>query len=74
MEIRGNTVLITGGCGGIGMAIGREFLKLGKKIILCDLIIEKGLENLLFNLIYCTNSKNIIITCFQSIRWLAQNV
>ncbi|MBW2147777.1 MAG: SDR family oxidoreductase [Deltaproteobacteria bacterium] len=44
MEIRGNRVLITGGCGGIGTAIAREFLKLNTKVILCDLNIETGLE------------------------------
>ncbi len=44
MEVRGNIALITGGCGGIGMAIAKEFLKLNKKVILCDLNIEKGLE------------------------------
>jgi len=44
MKIRGNTVVITGGCGGIGMAVAREFLKMNKKVILCDLNIEKGLE------------------------------
>jgi 3-oxoacyl-[acyl-carrier protein] reductase len=44
MKIRGNTVVITGGCGGIGMAVAREFLKLNKKVVLCDLNIEKGLE------------------------------
>jgi len=44
MKIRGNTVVITGGCGGIGMAVAREFIKFNKKVVLCDLNIEKGLE------------------------------
>lgn len=44
MEIRGNVVLITGGCGGMGIAMAKEFCKFQKKIILCDLNIERGLE------------------------------
>jgi 3-oxoacyl-[acyl-carrier protein] reductase len=44
MEIRGDVVLITGGCGGMGIAMAKEFCKFQKSIILCDLHIERGLE------------------------------
>lgn len=44
MEIRGRRVLITGGCGGMGMAMAGEFLQYGLEVILCDLRVEKGLE------------------------------
>jgi 3-oxoacyl-[acyl-carrier protein] reductase len=44
MEIRGKVILITGGCGGMGIAMAKEFRKFNKKIILCDLHIEKGLK------------------------------
>ncbi len=36
MEIKGSSVLITGGCGGIGTAIAEAFLKLDKHVTLCD--------------------------------------
>lgn len=36
MEIHGKAVLITGGGGGIGSALGREFRSYGCRVILCD--------------------------------------
>ena len=56
MEIRGNVVLITGGCGGMGIAMAKEFSKFQKKVILCDLNIERGLQ-------LAKDSKNI--SCLQ---------
>lgn len=35
MEIKGNTVIITGGTSGIGLAFAKEFLKAGSKVIIC---------------------------------------
>ena len=35
MKISGNTVLITGGATGIGLAYAEEFLKAGSKVIIC---------------------------------------
>ena len=35
MEIKGNTVVITGGTSGIGLAFAKEFLKAGSKVIIC---------------------------------------
>ena len=35
MEISGNTVLITGGATGIGLAMAESFLEAGSKIIIC---------------------------------------
>jgi 3-oxoacyl-[acyl-carrier protein] reductase len=42
MQITGHSVLITGGCGGIGLATARRFLNQGKFVILLDKDIEKG--------------------------------
>ena len=36
MQIHGKTVLITGGGGGIGSALGREFKSYGCRVMLCD--------------------------------------
>lgn len=36
MGIQGTTILITGGCGGMGKAIGQHFASLNKKVILVD--------------------------------------
>lgn len=33
MKLKGNTILITGGSGGIGLALAKEFLKLGNTVI-----------------------------------------
>ena len=44
MNIRGERVLITGGCGGIGLAIAKRFLGHEKKVILCDIDITAGEE------------------------------
>ena len=44
MIIRGERVLITGGCGGIGLAIARRFLEHEKKVILCDIDTAAGEE------------------------------
>jgi uncharacterized oxidoreductase len=35
MKIKGNTVLITGGATGIGLAMAEAFLKAGNKVIIC---------------------------------------
>lgn len=35
MKTSGNTILITGGTAGIGLAFAEEFLKLGNKVIIC---------------------------------------
>jgi|APGre2960657444_1045066.scaffolds.fasta_scaffold29080_2 NAD(P)-dependent dehydrogenase (short-subunit alcohol dehydrogenase family) len=42
MKITGQTALITGGCGGIGLASAQHFLAQGKRVILLDREIEKG--------------------------------
>jgi uncharacterized oxidoreductase len=35
METKGNTILITGGATGIGLALAEEFLSLGNEVIVC---------------------------------------
>src|SRR4051794_28085207 len=35
MKTTGNTILITGGTAGIGLAFAEEFLRLGNKVIIC---------------------------------------
>lgn len=40
MGIKGNIVLITGGCGGMGREIGQQFASLGKKVVLVDINVD----------------------------------
>lgn len=42
MEIGGTNVMITGGCGGMGLEMGRLFAEAGKNVILVDAKIEPG--------------------------------
>ena len=44
MKIKGNTVLITGGATGIGLALAESFLKLGNEVIICGRREERLLE------------------------------
>ena len=41
MELKGNTILITGGATGIGLAMAEEFLKLGNEVVVCGRRMEK---------------------------------
>ncbi len=42
MQLRGSSVMITGGCGGIGLATGRAFAERGLAVTLVDREIERG--------------------------------
>ena len=42
MEIKGDHVLFTGGCGDIGLGIAKAFLGQGKRVTLVDLNITPG--------------------------------
>ena len=44
MQLKGNTVLITGGASGIGLAIGQRFLAAGSKVILAGRRLDKLTE------------------------------
>lgn len=53
MRISGNTILITGGGSGIGLALAEEFSKLGNKVIVAarsasklEMASERGFEKL----------------------------
>ncbi len=35
MELSGRTILVTGGTGGIGLALARRFLAAGNEVIIC---------------------------------------
>ena len=57
MKIAGNTILITGGGSGIGLALGEEFSRLGSKVIVAarsarklELAAGKGLQQLPVNM------------------------
>lgn len=41
MKLTGNTILITGGSSGIGLAMARQFLDLGNRVIICGRDIAK---------------------------------
>ncbi len=41
MQVSGKTVLITGGGSGIGLHIGKEFIKNGAKVIACGRTMAK---------------------------------
>lgn len=41
MKTSNNTILITGGTAGIGLAFAEEFLKLGNKVIICGRRVER---------------------------------
>ncbi len=42
MKVHGKTVLITGGCGGLGLAMAERFLALDKTVVLLDRNIARG--------------------------------
>jgi NAD(P)-dependent dehydrogenase (short-subunit alcohol dehydrogenase family) len=42
MKIGGNSVMITGGCGGIGLEMARQFAAQDKNVLLVDANIEPG--------------------------------
>ena len=44
LRIQGRRVLVTGGCGGIGLGIARQFASLGKRVVLVDRDIRPGLD------------------------------
>ena len=57
MKTTGNTILITGGGSGIGLALAEEFSKLGNRVIVAarsarklELAAEKGLQSLPVNM------------------------
>jgi len=41
MNLHGNTILITGGGSGIGLALAEEFAKIGNKVIVAARLTEK---------------------------------
>src|SRR5438874_8031844 len=44
MNVSGNTILLTGGASGIGLALATRFLKRGNKVIICGRREEKLAE------------------------------
>ena len=44
MKVEGNTILITGGATGIGLALAESFLKLGNQVIICGRRKERLIE------------------------------
>ncbi|WP_292390378.1 SDR family NAD(P)-dependent oxidoreductase [Methanosarcina sp. UBA5] len=51
MRVNGNTILITGGATGIGLALAEAFVKTGNKVIICART-EKNLKQAKENLPY----------------------
>ena len=44
MKVEGNTILITGGATGIGLALTESFLKQGNEVIICGRRKERLIE------------------------------
>jgi uncharacterized oxidoreductase len=52
MKLSGNTILITGGSSGIGLAFAERFIKAGNKVIVCgrrENVLQNAKEKSHFN-------------------------